>query len=299
MNPLVETHNLHRRYGRTEALAGVDLTIERGMVFGLVGPNGAGKSTLVKTLMNIVEPTRGRAEVLGVDSRQLSAPQYQQIGYVSENQEMPEWMTVDYLMRYLAPFYPSWDAAMAHDLLTRFELPRDRKIRHLSRGMRMKVALVSSLSYRPELLVLDEPFSGLDPLVREEFLEGLIDAAQETTMLISSHDLGEIETFASHVGFLDQGRLRFAQNLEELSDRFREVQISLPTSSSVPTRWPAHWIGVQTSPTSVRFVDAAYEPERVAAEVAEVFGLGAQVDVAAMSLRAIFVVLARQTRNAA
>src|SRR6185436_9106708 len=104
---------------------------------------------------------------------------FQQIGYVSENQEMPEWMTVGYLMNYLKPFYPAWDDDRARELLAQFGLPLDRKIKHLSRGMRMKTALASSLAYRPELLVLDEPFSGLDPLVRDEFIEGLVESAQE------------------------------------------------------------------------------------------------------------------------
>src|SRR4029077_12238928 len=112
--------------------------------------------------------------------------------YVSENQQMPRWMTVEYLLAYLKPFYPSWDDARAEELLRQFQLPRDRKLRHLSRGMWMKAALASSLSYRPRLLVLDEPFSGLDPLVREDLIEGLLDSAGETTILISSHDLADI-----------------------------------------------------------------------------------------------------------
>ena len=166
-----------------------------------MGPNGAGKTTTVKLLMNIIEPTSGRAIVLGTDSRRLGPTQFQQIGYVSENQEAPEWMTVDYLMAYLKPFYPTWDDGRAQELLKAFELPGDRKLKHLSRGMRMKAALASSLAYRPKLLVLDEPFTGLDPLVRDEFIEGLVGIAQDTTMLISSHDLAEIESFATHIGF--------------------------------------------------------------------------------------------------
>jgi ABC-2 type transport system ATP-binding protein len=199
MSLLLETYDLHRRFGRTDALNGVNLGLEEGSVFGLVGPNGAGKTTLVKTLMNIIEPTRGRASVLGTSSRRLGPAEFQQIGYVSESQDLPDWMTVGYLMDYLKPFYPRWDDARARELLTQFELPLNRKLKHLSRGMRMKAALASSLAYRPRLLVLDEPFSGLDPLVREEFVQGLVEAAEETTMLISSHDLAEIESFATHV----------------------------------------------------------------------------------------------------
>lgn len=299
MTPLVQTYDLHRRFRRTEALNGVDLTIEAGTVFGLVGPNGAGKTTLIKTLMNIITPTRGRADVMGVDSRQLGPTHLREVGYVSENQEMPDWMTVDELMRYVSFFYPRWDWSRAEELLTQFELPRSRKLAHLSRGMRMKAALASSLAYHPTLLVLDEPFSGLDPLVRDEFVEGLIDCALETTILVSSHNLADIETFATHVGFLDQGRLRFSQSLSELSDRFRDVQVTLGPAMPLPATWPDHWLGVETSPTTVRFIDSAFDPAGTPRHVEQVFGSSMRMDVAAMSLRAIFVALARQARKAA
>ena len=121
--------------------------------------------------------------MLGIDSRRLGPREFAQIGYVSENQEMPEWMTVEYFLAYLQPFYPTWDDARAKELLRQFDLPLDRKLRHLSRGMRMKAALASSLAYRPKLIVLDEPFTGLDPLVRDEFIEGLLENAEETTIL--------------------------------------------------------------------------------------------------------------------
>src|SRR5206468_10748038 len=132
------------------------------------------------------------------------------IGYVSENQRLPGWMTVSELLAYCRPFYPSWDESLCRQLIADFDLPLGAKIRRLSRGMRVKVALVSSLAYRPRLLVLDEPFSGLDPLVRDELIEGLVESAEQTTILISSHDLTEIESFASHVGYLDHGRLQFS-----------------------------------------------------------------------------------------
>jgi len=122
--------------------------------------------------MNILRPTLGSAEVLGVNSRDLGPRQFAEIGYVSENQELPGWITVKYFMAYLKPFYPTWDDALAEELLRQFDLPLDRKLRHLSRGMWMKAALASSLAYRPQLIGLDERFTGLDPLVRDEFIEG-------------------------------------------------------------------------------------------------------------------------------
>jgi ABC-2 type transport system ATP-binding protein len=168
MSPALCARNVSKYFRRVPVLDGLDLEIPEGSVFGLIGPNGAGKTTTIKILMNILQPTSGHAEVLGVDSRRIGPAHFEQIGYVSENQEMPGWMTVDYLLAYLRPFYPTWDEARAAELVRQFQLPRNRQLRHLSRGMWMKASLASSLAYRPRLLVLDEPFSGLDPLVRED-----------------------------------------------------------------------------------------------------------------------------------
>ena len=193
MSGILRTEDLSKRFGRTPVLDRLTLEVTEGSVYALVGPNGAGKTTTIKILMNIIEPTAGRAEVLGADSRRLLPQHFAQIGYVSENQEMPDWMTVEYFLKYLMPFYPSWDEGRARGLLDQFSLPPSRKLRDLSRGMRMKAALVSSLAYRPRLLVLDEPFTGLDPLVRDELIEGLVESAEQTTILISSHDLAEMD----------------------------------------------------------------------------------------------------------
>ncbi len=146
---ILRTVNLTKRFWGAAALDRLSLDIPEGSVFALIGANGAGKTTAIKILMNIHRATFGTAETLGVDSRNLSPREFQQIGYVSENQEMPEWMTVGYFMSYLKPFYPTWDDARAEELLRQFDLPLDRKLRNLSRGMKMKAALASSLAYRP------------------------------------------------------------------------------------------------------------------------------------------------------
>src|SRR5207302_1002119 len=213
---------------------GLELTVPTGSIYGLIGPNGAGKTTTIKLLMNILRASSGTAEVLGIDSRRLGPREFARVGYCSENQQMPDWMTVDYFLRYLRPFYPQWDMSLEEELVRQFELPRDRKLRHLSRGMRMKAALASSLAYRPELIVLDEPFTGLDALVRDELIGGLLERAEGTTILISSHDLADIESFASHIGYLDQGRLRFSEELETLSARFREIVLTFGALPPLP-----------------------------------------------------------------
>ncbi len=299
MTDILRTENLSKRFRRTSALDGLTFEVAEGSVYGLVGPNGAGKTTAIKILMNIIEPTGGRSYVLGSDSRRLAPQHFAQIGYVSENQQLPEWMTVEYFIEYLKPFYPTWDDGRARELLGQFHLPLDRKLKHLSRGMRMKAALASSLAYRPKLLVLDEPFSGLDPLMRDEFIEGLIESAQETTILISSHDLAEIESFATHIGYLDGGRLQFSEEMGSLSQRFREVEVTLDGTPSLPAQWPASWIGAESSAAVVRFVDTRFDRERTFVEVRRLFTGVTGISVNPMPLRSIFVTLAKSSREAA
>ena len=303
MTDILRTIDLSKRFRGTVALDHMNMTVPEGSVYGLVGPNGAGKTTTIKILMNILQSSEGTAEILGRDSRKLSPQDFTQIGYVSENQQMPEWMTVEYFMNYLKPFYPNWDTARAAELLRQFELPLNRKIRNLSHGMRMKAALASSLAYRPPLIILDEPFTGLDALVRDEFIAGVLECAEDATIFISSHDLAEIETFASHIGYLDKGRLQFSEEMTSLAERFREIEITLasplPTPAPFSASWPAAWLNREQSATVVRFVDSHFDSERTMAEVQGMFGAVQQINVSAMPLRAIFVTLAKAGRKAA
>ena len=299
MSDILRTIDLSKRFRNTVALDHMNIVVPEGSVYGLVGPNGAGKTTTIKLLMNLHQPTAGRAEVFGHDSRRISPQDFAQIGYVSENQEMPEWMTVGYLMAYLKPFYPTWDAARAAELLRQFDLPLDRKLRHLSHGMRMKAALASSLAHRPRLIVLDEPFTGLDALVRDELIEGVLESADSATIPISSNDLSEIESFTSHIGYLDHGRLQFSEEMTSLTERFREIEITLRSPSPSPAPWPATWLNPQQSPAVVRFVDSQFEQDRTVAEVRRLFPDAQQISVNPMPLRAIFVTLAKAGRKAA
>ena len=298
MSSPIATHNLSKAFRHTEAVNALDLDVPEGSIYALIGPNGAGKTTTIKLLMNILRASAGSAEVLGVDSRRLSPAEFARIGYVSENQEIPEWMTVDYFLRYLRPFYPAWDDALADDMVRQFELPRDRKLRHLSRGMRMKAALASSLAYRPELIVLDEPFTGLDALVRDEFTRSLLDRAEGTTILISSHDLAEIESFASHIGYIEEGRLRFAEEITTLADRFRQVELTFDAPPTTPADWPAAWMRPETSAAVLRFIDSQFDAGTTPARIQSVFPQARDVAFHAMSLREIFVALAMAGRHA-
>jgi ABC-2 type transport system ATP-binding protein len=295
----IRTENLIKKFRRVAALTGLNLDVPEGAVYALVGPNGAGKTTAIKILMNIFGPTSGRAEVLGVESARVAGRAFTSIGYVSENQELPEWMRVGALLEYLRPFYPSWDRALEDELISQFDLPRDRKLGNLSRGMRMKAALASALAYHPKLIVLDEPFTGLDPLVRDELIQGLLERAEESTILVSSHDLAEIESFASHVGYLEQGRLRFSEELTQLVERFREVHVTFDGPSRLPEKASESWMQLNNSAAVVRFIESRFEPERTRAEIRGVFGEVRDVTFSPMTLREIFLAMAKAGRNAA
>jgi ABC-2 type transport system ATP-binding protein len=249
--------------------------------------------------MNLITATSGKAETLGRDSRKLSGRDFAEIGYVSDDQQLPDWMTVEYFMKYFRPFYPAWDIAREEQLLREFDLPKDRKLKHLSRGMRMKAALASSLAYHPKLLVLDEPFSGLDALVRDELSAGMLENADGATVLISSHDLADIESFTSHIGYLDRGCLQFTEEMSSLVERFRQVEVTTDAGSRTSDEhWPANWLNPERSPAMVRFVETNFELERTLAEVRRVFGAPRHVELTAMPLRAIFVTLAKAGREA-
>ena len=298
MPSAIRTDKLTKRYRRVTALDRVNLDITEGSVYALVGQNGAGKTTAIKLLMNLMSASAGHAEILGTPATQLRGKSYTEIGYVSENQEIPEWMKVGYLLDYLREFYPTWDPALEHSLIKQFELPLDRKIKALSRGMKMKLALASALAFHPRLIILDEPFGGLDPLVREQLIEGLLERATESTIFISSHDLAEIESFASHVGYLESGKLLFSEDMASLSIRFREVEIIRHSDSPLPTTLPDTWLQTKSSGAVVRFVDSRFDEQRATAEIARVFGSVRDTQFRPLTLRSIFLAMARKSEEA-
>jgi ABC-2 type transport system ATP-binding protein len=169
----------------------------------------------------------------------------------------------------------------------------------LSHGMRIKVALACALPYRPKLLILDEPFSGLDPLVREEFMEGLLSQSGETTMVISSHELGEIENVTTHVGFLDAGKMLIEESMSDMNDRIREVRVTLDQTATVPERLPKEWLQVRAFGNVLSFVDTRYSEIGMNERLRSLLGSVRRIDAQPMPLRSIFTTLARAARDGA
>jgi ABC-2 type transport system ATP-binding protein len=293
----IEVENLHKAFGRHEALRDLSLTVPEGSAYALIGANGAGKTTTIKTVMNIIRPTRGTTRILGVESRALGVAQLQRIGYVSENQDLPARMTVAQYLDYLRPFYPQWDRELERSILKELRLPPQRRIGDLSHGMRMKMALTCALPFRPRVLILDEPFSGLDPLVRDEFMERLLQQAGDMTILISSHELSEIEGVTTHVGFIDKGRLLFQESMAELSERFRQVRITLDSPSAVPAPAPESWLQPTMAGNVLSFVDCRFTHAHLAEGIATRLKGVKNIDVQPLALREIFTTLARELRG--
>lgn len=293
---MIDIRNLWKTFRHHDAVKGISFSISEGSAYALIGANGAGKTTTIKILMNILEPSNGSANVLGVDSRHLSARELNQIGYVSENQEFPERLTVDEYFNYLRPLYNEWDRTLEAGLRSQLRLPAQRKIGALSHGMRMKMALASALPFRPRLLILDEPFSGLDPLIRDEFMDGVVAQAGDLTILISSHELGEIEGFATHVAFMDDGTLVFDEAMEDLMFRFRKVRITLDHPAETPVQTPADWINFNCSGNTLEFVDTRFSGD-VRERVQQYFRGIQRIDTDPLTLRSIFTTLARFART--
>ncbi|MEO8350567.1 MAG: ABC transporter ATP-binding protein [Chthoniobacteraceae bacterium] len=300
MNAIIETHGLTRRFRGVEAVHELTFSVPEGKICAFLGPNGAGKTTTIKMLMNLIEPGAGTCSVMGIESHKLRAEHWQHIGYVSENQQLHEWMTVRQLLDYLRPFYREWDREFEQRLLADFALPAERKIKHLSRGMKMKLAMLTALAFRPRLLVLDEPFTGLDPLARDELVRGILEftGRGDWTIFMSSHDVEEVERLADWIVMIDAGLLVLSESTADLQGRFRQITFVLdePVPDHQPP-WPAGWLGAEHSGRTVRATVVDFQESEAESIARRHFPALSNWTATSMSLREIFIALARVHRS--
>lgn len=296
MSTILEAQNLTRRYWRHHAVSDLTFEIARGSLCAFLGRNGAGKTTTIKMLAGLVKPSAGSSALRGQNSQSLNARDWQHIGYVSENQKLYEWMRVGELIAFTRALYPRWDIQFEKDLTRKFSLPLDRKIKTCSLGEQRKLALLLSLAYRPELLILDEPFSGLDVLVKDEFLAGLLELTQqnEWTVFFSTHDIAEVERMADRILILEKGRLELSESLENLQQRFRRIQIYQPLPPEIAPELPA-MLDLQKGESGYcTFTHTRWDS---ATEARWRERLGSAIEIKPMSLEALFLSLARSYQN--
>jgi ABC-2 type transport system ATP-binding protein len=290
---MIEITHVSRRFGSRLALDNVCMSVPRGGVFGLIGGNGAGKTTLIKHVLGMLQAQSGSVRVFGMDPITQPVGVLGRMGYLSEERDLPNWMRVRELIRYTQAFYPTWDERFAKELREMFELDPNAKIRGLSRGQRARAGLLVALAHRPELLVLDEPSSGLDPVVRRDILSAIIRtiAHEGRTVLFSSHLLDEVERVADNVAMIHNGRVVLSDSLESLKDSYRRVTLRFET----PIAEPPQLLGrMHTEGTGMEWTYVCNVSGRDASQIrGAAISLGAEVvDESSMSLDEIFVATA-------
>lgn len=299
--PVLEWRGAVRRFrkasgGETVALAGLDVAVPKGSVFGLLGRNGSGKTTALRVALGLLRPDAGTATVLGEDSRALSAGVRRRLGYLTEEPFEYDDLPIPHLLRFLSAFFPQWDAAYAESLRARMQIPTDATLAEMSLGTRRRAELFLALAPRPELLILDDPWLGVDAVARRDFLAAALDAARDdgVTILFTSHVLTDVERIADRVAIVHEGRALWSGGLDDLKARCKRLAVELPpgveASKIVVTgelrRTVADGVLVATT--------GAFDPDALGTLRA----LGAEVAVEDLNLEAAFVEMTRDADGA-
>lgn len=286
---VIETYQLTKRFGKFAAVEALDLNVKANQITGFLGRNGAGKSTTIKMLLGMTHPTSGTGTLLGrpIDDPKQNLQARRHVAFVGEDKQLYGYLTVEEIIRFTQSFYSDWRADVAQRLLAAYELPPKRKVSALSKGMRTKLALLLALSRQPDLLILDEPSEGLDPVAIEELLQTLVgDASEGTTIFFSSHQLAEVERIADRVCIVDHGVLVEEFALDELREDYRRITFGFANEPPdedlrMPGIRRVHRIGRQLS------VLVSGNSEAVAARGFEMNAVS--VDIAPISLREVFL----------
>lgn len=234
--PAIEISSLAKRFGRNEVLTNVSFAVPQGQTFAFLGRNGTGKTTTIRMLLGLMKPNGGTVRVLGLDPARDAVEIRRRVGYLAEDQQMWGWMTVSQIISFMAPFYPTWDNDLANQYVDQFELPAKMKIKHLSKGQNVRLGLLLALAHRPELVILDDPTLGLDPIMRKQFLRDVVDHLQGSgvTVFFSSHLLYEIEPVADQVAILDTGVILRQAPTEQLREKVKRLIFKAEAYDALP-----------------------------------------------------------------
>lgn len=260
----IQLAGLTKQFGCTTAVQDLSLSVPCGSTFGLIGPNGAGKTTTLKMLMGVLQPTAGRAMVFGRDVLAEPLVVKQRVGYVPDQHNIDGWMRVEEAVGFCSSFYTSWNDQVCQEMLKRFELDSQKKVKHLSRGMLVKLSLALAVSHEPDVLLLDEPIAGLDPLAREEFLDGVLRTVCERaqTVIFSTHSLDDVQRLADTVGILYEGRLLVHRNVEELLATTKRIRATL-TNGHPPDQVPDNIVWERVNGREWLFTVSEFSQETV------------------------------------
>jgi len=288
MKPVIEIQNLTFAYHRRQdVLRDINLSVEPGSFYALLGRNGAGKSTLLKILAGALEPSQGISRTLGTDSLDLGVEEWRAIGFVSEAQPLYNWLTGAELLRFTSQLYPNWDTAFCDQLCRTLDLPLDRKVGHYSKGERMKFILLLAMAFHPRLLLLDEPFGGLDVVAKEQLISCLLETTgqEQWAVVCASHDLAEVERLADTIGVIDHGAITVSEPLESLQSRFRRAKV-FSASPVATTQLDSTMLQPNQSENGFTFVEAAFSDQREQELRAR---FGPSIEFSSMPLREILL----------
>lgn len=287
----ISISNVFMHYGLEVALQGLDLNIEPGVRYALLGCNGAGKSTTLKTLTNIVRPTDGEARILGVETTKMKRELVERIALVSDTQKLPDWMTVHQLLKYVRPMYRYWDESLAAELIDLFEIPTHKRMRTFSRGMKLKVKILSVLPAHPKVLLMDEPMSGLDPLVREDCLQAILGWSQATegTLLVSSHDIEDISPLIDRIGILHKGRLVMEADTADLQQTHKRLVFQVAEATPPPIELPENWTFLNKENLTYTYIDTKYSAQETENQIKKIYPTVQSIAIEDMRLKEIYV----------
>lgn len=262
MDYLFQTQSISRTYRHLNAVHNLDLSLGQGSICAFLGRNGAGKTTTIRMIAGLVHPSAGSSTLMGEDSVNLPSHVWEKVGYVADYQELYDDMRVDKLIRFTSKMYNNWDHAFEKELIQTMKIKTDIKVKHCSKGERVKVCLLLAMAFRPKLLLLDEPFNGLDPLVKNEFLSALLKITQqnEWSVFFSSHDIDEVEKIADRVVVIDKGVKQIDEEVDSIQQRFKSIEMYSIDENFDVTQLK-HAMNVEKEGNALRYIHSQFSDE--------------------------------------